>query len=75
MPQENELYKAPPCGTIEADVWDLTSDSLPEGVEPESADIVIMVFVFSALHPDEWAKAVANVHKVSLLVFYLKRFF
>ncbi|KAJ6580985.1 methyltransferase [Mycena capillaripes] len=62
--QENELYKAPPIGTIEAGVWDLTSDSLPDGVTPESADIVIMVFVFSALHPNEWAKAVSNVHKI-----------
>ncbi|KAF7371039.1 Methyltransferase-like protein [Mycena sanguinolenta] len=62
--QENDLYKAPPCGTIVADVWDLTSETLPEGVEPESADIVIMVFVFSALHPDEWTRAVTNIHKV-----------
>ncbi|KAJ6485644.1 methyltransferase [Mycena sanguinolenta] len=62
--QENDLYKAPPCGTIEADVWDLTSESLPEGVEPESADIVVMVFVFSALHPDEWVRAVTNIHKI-----------
>ncbi|KAJ7272735.1 methyltransferase [Mycena haematopus] len=62
--QENDLYKSPPCGTIAADVWDLTSDSLPEGVEPASADIMIMVFVFSALHPDEWLKAVTNVHKI-----------
>ncbi|KAJ7035590.1 methyltransferase [Mycena alexandri] len=62
--QENPLYKAPPIGTIEADVWDLTSESLPEGVESESADIVIMVFVFSALHPEEWSRAVANVHKI-----------
>ncbi|KAF8166615.1 S-adenosyl-L-methionine-dependent methyltransferase [Mycena galopus ATCC 62051] len=62
--QENDLYKSPPCGTIEANVWDLTSDSLPEGVEPESADIMIMVFVFSALHPDEWTRAVSNVHKI-----------
>ncbi|KAJ7777435.1 methyltransferase [Mycena metata] len=62
--QENALYKAPPIGTIEADVWDLTSESLPAGVEPGSADIVIMVFVFSALHPEEWSRAVANVHKI-----------
>ncbi|KAJ6474104.1 S-adenosyl-L-methionine-dependent methyltransferase [Mycena vulgaris] len=62
--QENALYTAPPVGTIEAAVWDLTSDSLPEGVAPGSADIVIMVFVFSALHPDEWIKAVTNVHKM-----------
>ncbi|KAJ6458148.1 methyltransferase [Mycena vitilis] len=62
--QENALYASPPIGTIIADVWDLTSTSLPEGVAPESADIVIMVFVFSALHPAEWAQAVANVHKI-----------
>ncbi|KAJ7308584.1 methyltransferase [Mycena albidolilacea] len=60
--QENPLYKSPPCGTISASVWDLTSPSLPEGVEPGSADILIMVFVFSALHPDEWAQAVSNAH-------------
>ncbi|KAJ7035586.1 S-adenosyl-L-methionine-dependent methyltransferase [Mycena alexandri] len=62
--QENPFYKAPPIGTIEAHVWDLTSEALPEGVEPESADIVIMVFVLHALHPDEWGRAVANVHKI-----------
>ncbi|KAJ7777432.1 methyltransferase [Mycena metata] len=62
--QEDPLYKAPPIGTIEAHVWDLTSEALAEGVEPESADIVIMVFVLHALHPNEWCRAVANVHKI-----------
>ncbi|KAJ7780244.1 methyltransferase [Mycena maculata] len=62
--QENPLYASPPIGTIDAAVWDLTADALPEGVAPGSADIVIMVFVFSALHPDEWARAVANVHRI-----------
>ncbi|KAJ7065217.1 methyltransferase [Mycena amicta] len=62
--QENTLYTSPPIGTIEAAVWDLTSDTLPEQVSPASADIVIMVFVFSALHPDEWVQAVSNVHKI-----------
>jgi tRNAThr (cytosine32-N3)-methyltransferase len=31
-------------------------------VPPGSADILIMVFVFSALHPAEWAQAVSNAH-------------
>ncbi|KAJ7483153.1 S-adenosyl-L-methionine-dependent methyltransferase [Mycena latifolia] len=62
--QENPLYTSPPVGSIEAAVWDLTSDSLPEGLAPASADIVVMVFVFSALHPDEWLKAVSNVHRI-----------
>ncbi|KAJ7790890.1 methyltransferase [Mycena olivaceomarginata] len=60
--QENPLYKSPPCGTISAAVWDLTSPALPDGVAPGSADILIMVFVFSALHPAEWAQAVSNAH-------------
>lgn len=41
--------------------------SLPEGVEPNSVDIAIMIFVLSALHPLEWQLAIANVYKVSSL--------
>jgi len=69
--QNNPLYRSPPLGTIEAAVWDVTSwDSLPPGLEPGSVDIVIMVFVLSALHPAEWGRAIRNIHSVraSLLV-------
>ncbi|KAI5453698.1 hypothetical protein NCC49_005517 [Naganishia albida] len=38
--------------------------SLPEGVEPNSVDIAIMIFVLSALHPLEWQRAIANVYKM-----------
>ncbi|CAK5273811.1 unnamed protein product [Mycena citricolor] len=62
--QQHALYSNPPMGTIHAAVWDLTADSLPESIAPGSADIVIMVFVFSALHPNEWRQAVSNVHKI-----------
>jgi len=51
-------------GSISASVWDLTSDSLPDGIAPGSVDIVVLVFVLSALHPQEWAKAVANIYKI-----------
>lgn len=65
--QSNPLYLEPPIGTIDAAVWDLTSEeSLPPGVDPESVDIIILVFVVSALHPDEWGRAIANIHKVYL---------
>lgn len=40
------------------------STSLPEGVEPGTVDIAIMIFVLSALHPLEWQRAIANVYKV-----------
>ncbi|KAG1816458.1 S-adenosyl-L-methionine-dependent methyltransferase [Suillus subaureus] len=63
--QTNALYSSPPVGKIDAAVWDLSSlDTLPPGVEPGTVDIIILVFVLSALHPDEWGKAIANIHKM-----------
>ncbi|KAJ1899873.1 hypothetical protein LPJ81_004058, partial [Coemansia sp. IMI 209127] len=31
---------------------------------PESVDILLMIFVFSALHPDQWSQAVDNAYKL-----------
>ncbi|RDB18534.1 tRNA(Thr) (cytosine(32)-N(3))-methyltransferase [Hypsizygus marmoreus] len=63
--QNNALYQSPPAGSIHAAVWDVTSrNGLPAEVEPESVDIVILVFVLSALHPDEWGRAISNIHKM-----------
>ncbi|KAG1897074.1 S-adenosyl-L-methionine-dependent methyltransferase [Suillus fuscotomentosus] len=63
--QTNALYSSPPVGKIEAAVWDLSSPGiLPPGVEPGTVDIIILVFVLSALHPNEWGKAIANIHKM-----------
>jgi SAM-dependent methyltransferase len=64
--QENPLYDSPPTGSIQAAVWDITSDDLPSGLAPGTVDIVILVFVMSALHPDEWGRALANIHKVRM---------
>lgn len=51
-----------PLGFVSASVYDLaTPDLLPEGVEPGSVDVVIMVFVFSALAPAQWSAALRNV--------------
>ncbi|KAL1992022.1 hypothetical protein VTN49DRAFT_4054 [Thermomyces lanuginosus] len=52
---------------IRADVWDVTAegeDSLPPGLKEESVDIVIMIFIFSALAPDQWNSALRNVYRV-----------
>ncbi|KAN0088211.1 S-adenosyl-L-methionine-dependent methyltransferase [Tylopilus felleus] len=63
--QNNPLYANPPVGSMQAAVWDLTCEStLPPGVEPETVDIVLCVFVLSALHPNEWRKAIANIHRM-----------
>lgn len=49
---------------IQADVWDIASDDLPPGLEEGSADVALLVFIFSALSPLQWKKAVENVHRV-----------
>ncbi|KAL1922594.1 uncharacterized protein VTP21DRAFT_10133 [Calcarisporiella thermophila] len=45
-------------------VWDLTSTSLPEGVNPASIDVIVLIFVFSALRPEEWEQALINLEKL-----------
>jgi hypothetical protein len=65
--QNNPLYTSPVAGSIHASVWDVTStEGLPQDVLPGTVDIVILVFVMSALHPDEWGQAINNIQKVSL---------
>ncbi|PHH64910.1 hypothetical protein CDD81_3767 [Ophiocordyceps australis] len=49
---------------IQADVWDAAGESLPPGLGEASVDVAVMVFIFSALSPSEWAQAVSNVYKV-----------
>ncbi|KAJ2936944.1 hypothetical protein H1R20_g133, partial [Candolleomyces eurysporus] len=63
--QRNELYDAPPIGSIEAAVWDLTSTAgIPSNLKEGSVDVAVLIFVMSALHPNEWAQAVENVYKM-----------
>ncbi|KAG5755567.1 hypothetical protein H9Q72_005221 [Fusarium xylarioides] len=59
--RKNEAYNPE---FIQADVWDVTSDDLPPGLEEGSVDVAVLIFIFSALSPDQWAKAVDNVHRV-----------
>jgi len=76
-PSETSVPKAPASSdenaeeAVEADQeetaeskWKKTS-SLPEGIEPGTVDIAVMIFVMSALHPMEWQRAIANAYKVS----------
>ncbi|KDN47127.1 hypothetical protein RSAG8_03904, partial [Rhizoctonia solani AG-8 WAC10335] len=58
------LYAANHIGTVSAHVWDLASPILPPGVDSGTVDIVVMVFVLSALHPKEWSQAVTNVYRM-----------
>ncbi|PQE31983.1 actin binding protein [Rutstroemia sp. NJR-2017a WRK4] len=57
----NEAYDSK---NIQADVWDAAGDVLPPGLEESSVDIVIMIFIFSALSPKQWSQAVQNIFKI-----------
>ncbi|PBP21218.1 methyltransferase domain-containing protein [Diplocarpon rosae] len=46
------------------DVWDAASDELPPGLEEGSVDLVVMIFIFSALSPDQWEQAVRNTGRL-----------
>lgn len=50
---------------IRASVWDVASEdgSLPPGVTENSVDVVLLIFIFSALNPRQWAQAVRNVYR------------
>lgn len=47
-------------------VWDLANEdgNLPENMEENSCDIVILIFIFSALHPNQWQQAINNLKKI-----------
>ncbi|KAF9360245.1 hypothetical protein BGX26_010046 [Mortierella sp. AD094] len=45
-------------------VWDLGGDDIPPEVEPESMDVLVLIFVLSALHPDRWENAMNNLYKL-----------
>ncbi|ORX96073.1 S-adenosyl-L-methionine-dependent methyltransferase [Clohesyomyces aquaticus] len=63
----NELYNEQ---FIQADVWDVAASpgsenaGLPPGVEEGTVDVVLMVFIFSALEPRQWGQAVKNIWRV-----------
>jgi tRNAThr (cytosine32-N3)-methyltransferase len=54
----------PKTGTVRAEVWDAAGEDLPEGLEEESVDVIVMIFIFSALNPTQWRQAVKNVYRL-----------
>ncbi|OBA28131.1 S-adenosyl-L-methionine-dependent methyltransferase [Hanseniaspora valbyensis NRRL Y-1626] len=62
--KENEFYQQENAkGIAFADRWDICdSENLP--VEPNSVDLIIMIFVFSALEPKQWEQTIQNCSKL-----------
>ncbi|KAF1943435.1 S-adenosyl-L-methionine-dependent methyltransferase [Clathrospora elynae] len=65
--RNHELYNP---DVIQADVWDVASSpdaengGLPPGLTEGSVDVVLMIFIFSALSPKQWDQAVRNIWRV-----------
>ncbi|KAK9378389.1 S-adenosyl-L-methionine-dependent methyltransferase [Kockiozyma suomiensis] len=50
----------------DADMWDLADETgrLPAGLEENSVDFIILIFVFSALAPAQWDAAIMNIDRL-----------
>ncbi|KXJ93151.1 S-adenosyl-L-methionine-dependent methyltransferase [Microdochium bolleyi] len=49
---------------MQADVWDAAGQELPPGLDDGSVDVVLMIFIFSALSPLQWKQCVSNIHRL-----------
>lgn len=49
---------------IRAFPCDITTNTLPSEVETCSVNIVTLIFVLSAIHPDNFTKVLANLYEV-----------
>ena len=55
---------------IQADVWDVAASpdsdngGLPPGLAEGTVDVVLMIFIFSALNPRQWDQAVRNIWRL-----------
>jgi tRNAThr (cytosine32-N3)-methyltransferase len=54
-------YTADAQTTLKAHVWDAAGETLPEGLTPGSVDVILMIFIFSALAPEQWTQCVQNL--------------
>ncbi|KAI4176016.1 MAG: hypothetical protein LQ343_001298 [Gyalolechia ehrenbergii] len=49
---------------LRAEVWDVASMDLPPGLVEGTVDVVLLIFIFSALHPTQWEQAVRNIWRL-----------
>ncbi|XP_074999416.1 tRNA N(3)-cytidine methyltransferase METTL6 isoform X2 [Calonectris borealis] len=60
--KKNALYSTERCKVFQCD---LTKDDLLENIPANSVDVVTLIFVLSAIHPDKMHLVLKNIYKVS----------
>ncbi|CAM5092679.1 unnamed protein product [Eretmochelys imbricata] len=59
--KKNALYNIERCKVFQCD---LTKDDLLENIPADSVDVVTLIFVLSAIHPDKMHLALQNIYKI-----------
>lgn len=59
--KQNPLYSSERCCAFQCD---LTKDDLREHMAEDSVDVITLIFVLSAIHPDKMRQAVDNISRV-----------
>ncbi|XP_072709970.1 tRNA N(3)-cytidine methyltransferase METTL6 [Ciconia boyciana] len=59
--KKNALYSTERCKVFQCD---LTKDDLLENIPADSVDVVTLIFVLSAIHPDKMHLVLKNIYKV-----------
>lgn len=59
--KQNPLYSPERCCAFQCD---LTKDDLQENIPENSVDVITLIFVLSAIHPDKMRQALENINKV-----------
>ncbi|KAM4687986.1 tRNA N(3)-cytidine methyltransferase METTL6 isoform 1-T2 [Discoglossus pictus] len=59
--KQNSSYNMEKCKAFQCD---LTEDNLTENIPADSVDVVTLIFVLSAIHPDKMHLAIQNIYKV-----------
>ena len=59
--QQHTLYCPERCKAFQCD---LTQDDLQDNVPQASVDVVTLIFVLSAIHPDKMAQSLQNIFRV-----------
>ncbi|KAL8824369.1 MAG: hypothetical protein Q9170_008181 [Blastenia crenularia] len=49
---------------LRAEMWDVASSELPPKLDEGTVDVVLLIFIFSALHPTQWEQAVRNIWRL-----------